>query len=164
MTVNLNVIDAIKIAMEAEEAARQFYLDAKEKVSDAKAQDLLMQLATYEQYHYDNLVALYDSLSQEKGYVTYTPPDIALPTAPDGFEGGRSAKEYNLETIVDILGTAIDAEKSAHSRYKELAEQTTDPDGRAMFQKLAQEEHFHYRILSDELYHLSNQGFWIWSE
>lgn len=164
MTANLTVIYAIKIAMEAEEAARQFYLDAKEKVSDAEAQDLLMQLATYEQYHYDNLVALYDSLSQEKGYVTYTPPDIALPTAPHGVEGGRSAKEHNLETVVDILGTAIDAEKSAHSRYKELAEQTTDPDGRTMFQKLAQEEHFHYRILSDELYHLSNQGFWVWSE
>jgi len=164
MTTDLNVMDAIQVAMEAEETARQFYLDAKEKVSDAEAQNLLVQLAAYEQYHYDNLAALYDSLSQEKGYIAYAPPDIDLSTASHGLEGSRTSKERNLETVVEILGMAIDAEKSARSRYKELAGQTTDPDGRAMFQKLAQEEDTHYRILSDELYHLSNRGLWIWSE
>jgi rubrerythrin len=164
MTADLNVVDAIQVAMEAEETARQFYLDAKEKISDAEAQNLLVQLAAYEQYHYDNLAALYDSLSQEKGYIAYAPPDIDLSTASHGLEGSRTSKERNLETVVEILGMAIDAEKSARSRYKELAEQTTDPDGRAMFQKLAQEENTHYRILSDELYHLSNRGLWIWSE
>jgi len=164
MTANPNVLEAIKIAMQAEKTARAFYLDAKEKVNAPDAQDLLLQLATYEQYHYDKLAMLYDSLSQDKGYLTYTPPDIALPHAPGNIEGGRTTPERNLETIVQVLGTAIDAEKLARNRYEELAEQTTDPEGRAMFQKLAGEENLHYRILSDELYHLSNRGLWVWAE
>jgi len=159
-----NVMDAIRIAMQAEEKARQFYLAAKEKVSDADAQNLLAQLAAFEEHHHDKLLALYNSLQEEKGFVTYTPPDIALPAASHGLEGVRTTEEHNLETVVEVLGTAIDAEKSARSRYEGLAEQTTDPDGRAMFRQLAEEEHTHYRILSDELYHLSNRGLWIWAE
>jgi rubrerythrin len=164
MTSNLNVVDALKIAMEAEEQARAFYWEAKEKVSDPDAQDMLAQLADFEQYHYDKLAVLWDSLNQEQGYITYTPPDIALPRISQDYEGGRAAKERNPETVMDVLNTAIDAEKAARFRYTELAEQTTDPEGKAMFRKLAQEEHFHYRLLSDELYHLSNRGLWVWSE
>lgn len=164
MTADLKILDAIKIAMQAEETARAFYLDAKEKASAPDAQDLLTQLAAFEQYHYDKLAALYDSLDQEKGYIAYTPPDIALPVASQGIEAGRTTKERNLETVVEVLGAAIDAEKLARSRYEELAEQTADSDGQAMFQKLAEEENSHYRILSDELYHLSNRGLWVWSE
>jgi rubrerythrin len=164
MTANLNVIDAIKIAMEAEEKARQFYLAAKEKVSDADAQNLLAQLAAFEGHHYDKLLALFGSLQADEGFIAYTPPQIALPAISRGLEGGRTTEESNLESVVEILGTAIDAEKSARSRYKALAEQTTDPDGQAMFRQLAEEEHTHYRILSDELYNLSNRGLWVWAE
>jgi rubrerythrin len=164
MTADLNVMDAINIAMTAEQKVRQFYLDAAEKVSDAEAQNLLTQLAAFEQHHYDKLAALHDSLSREKGYIAYVAPDIALPTVSQGSEGSWVTEEHNLETVVEIMGTAIDAEKSARSRYEELAEGTADPAGRAMFRQLAEEEHTHYRILSDELYNLSNRGLWIWSE
>jgi len=164
MTTNLNVMDAIKIAMAAEERARAFYLDAKEKVSNAEAQNLLDQLAAFEQYHFEKLAALFDSLSQEKGYIAYTPPDITLPAVSHSLEGGRTSKEHHPETVIKVLSTAIDAEKSARSHYEELAEQSADPEGRAMFRQLAEEEHTHYRILSDELYNLSNRGLWIWSE
>ncbi|UCC63433.1 MAG: ferritin family protein [Anaerolineae bacterium] len=164
MMADLNVMDALKIAMDSEQKARQFYLDAKEKVSDGEAYNLLSQLAAFEQHHYDKLAALCDSLSQDKGYIAYTPPDVALPAVSHGVEGSRTAKEHNLETVIGVLTAAIDAEKSARSRYEELAEQTADPNGRAMFRQLAEEEHTHYRILSDELYNLSNRGLWIWAE
>jgi len=164
MTANLNVIDAIKIAMEAEEKARQFYLSAKEKVSDADAQNLLTQLAAFEEHHYDKLLALYNSLREEKGFTVYMPPKIALPAVSHGLEGGRTTEERNLESVAEVLGAAIDAEKSARLRYEELAEATTDPNGRDMFRQLAEEEHTHYRILSDELYHVSNRGLWVWAE
>lgn len=164
MSTGLNVMGAITIAMAAEEKAQAFYLDAKEKVSDPDAQNLLNQLAAFEQYHYDKLVALFDSLGQERGYVAYTPPDITLPAVTHSIEGGRTREEHNLETVVEVLSTAIDAEKSARAHYEELAENITDLEGRAMFRQLAEEEHTHYRILSDELYNLSNRGLWIWSE
>jgi len=164
MNRNLDLMAAIQIAVQAEQNARAFYLDAQEKVSDPQAQDLLLQLAAYEQYHLDRLTALHDSLSQDRGFIVYSPPNITLPSVSHGIEGGRSAREHHLETVVEVLGTAIDAEKSARSRYEELAEQTTDAEGRAMFLKLAEEENVHYRILSDELYHLSNRGVWVWSE
>jgi len=37
MMTNLPAMDAIRIAMEAEQKAQQFYPDAKEKISDVEA-------------------------------------------------------------------------------------------------------------------------------
>ncbi|MCR4437760.1 MAG: ferritin family protein [bacterium] len=59
----------------------------------------------------------------------------------------------------------IEAETQAHERYRSLAAQTEDPQGKAMFEKLAEEEVLHRRILNDEFYYLSNRGgIWFWGD
>jgi rubrerythrin len=61
------------------------------------------------------------------------------------------------------LSKAIENEKIAGERYQVLADQTEDPQGKAMFRDLANEERMHQRILEDEFFSLSNQGVWGWS-
>ncbi len=161
---SVNFIEAIDMAMAAEIKARDFYADALTKVTHARGKDLLSQLADFEQQHYDKLDELKNTLTQKNEYITYegtsfkpyrasTPSEVSGPI------------EADKNSLLDILSMAIDSETKANERYLKMADQTTDPRGKAMFKKLAQEEVTHRRILSDEYYHLNNQnGMWVWGE
>jgi rubrerythrin len=59
-----------------------------------------------------------------------------------------------------IITMAIDIEQEAEKRYTALAERTSDPRGRSMFERLAEEEHSHYLILNDAYWSLNDRGVW----
>ena len=63
---------------------------------------------------------------------------------------------------MDILTMAQEIEKSASTKYKALAEQTSDKDGKAMFVQLAKEEQSHLKILTEVYWNLNDRGVWAW--
>ncbi|MBC7260304.1 MAG: ferritin family protein [Chloroflexi bacterium] len=157
---NKGLLDAVQTAIEAERAARQFYLSAAEKTANPQGKALLLELADFEAYHEQKLADLVRSLGAGQ-YIAYQGKELARPKP----EGGKAPqKEANLRQVVDVLNLAMDAEQKAQERYSRLAQSTDDPLGKAMFERLAQEEAMHYRILSDEFYTLSNKGLWVWAE
>jgi rubrerythrin len=155
----LNVLDAIQIAMEAEQKAAAFYADAAQKTTNLLGQELFSQLAEFERYHYSKLASLEKSLRDEGAFIEYGGREMTL-SVPSEVD----SKEANKMSVMEIITLAINAERDAEKRYTTLAGQTADPDGQAMFKRLAEEEHTHYRILSDEYYNLNNHGVWVWSE
>ncbi len=158
---DLTLEDALTIAKDAELKAAQIYRDASARATNPLGKRLLEQLADFEEYHYRKLVELEESLRLKGEFIDYEGRELRLPSSP---ETGEKAQELESRSMAAILATAIDIEKAAEARYKALAERTTDPRGKAMFQKLALEEHYHYRILSDEYYAISNRGVWVWAE
>jgi rubrerythrin len=162
MSQELGLEEALDIAMEAELKAQAFYAQAAIEVRDPRGRDLLSRLAAFEQYHYQKLSELARSLQQRGEYIEYEGQTMQS-VVP--FGGGEAAGTL-LDELGDeagILTKAIENEKIAGERYRVLAEQTTDATGRTMFQRLANEEQMHQRILEDEFYSLSNQGVWGWS-
>ncbi len=161
---NVGLMEAIQIAMEAEAKAKKFYSDSAKKVVSEQGKNLLKQLADFEQNHFDKLNELKKSLEKEGKFIKYEGTQFKtfkLEMAP---EGSRNL-EPNKEDVLDILGMAIDAESKAHQHYKKMAGETKDKDGKAMFEKLAEEETMHRRILSDEYYQIANSGgMWVWGE
>ena len=160
-TTGLTMAEAIRIAKEAELKAAEFYKEAASKTQNPLGKELLEQLAAFENYHYRKLVELEESLKQRGEFIEYEARDFKLPPAG---EIGEKAKEMDAKSMMAILTTAIDIEKAAQERYHKLAEQTSDPRGKEMFERLAREEEVHYRILSDEYYNLNNYGVWVWME
>ena len=157
---NLGIMEAIEIAMEAEKKANQFYADAVKKVGNERGKNLLKQLADFEQNHYNKLKQLKDSLSSSGKYINYQGTDFKQ------FKAEISGTiEKDRQGVLDILKLAIDAETKAKEHYAKMVTQTTDKQGKAMFEKLAEEEDMHRRILNDEFYNLSNEGgTWAWGE
>lgn len=154
------LFDAIQIAIEAERSARQFYLEAAEKAQNPQGKALLLELADFEAYHEEKLRELSASLNAD-AYVEYEGRELRVTgTEGEALEGA----EANPQEMADILALAMDTEKKAQERYQALAEATSDPKGKAMFERLALEEATHHRILSDEFYSLSNKGLWVWAE
>ena len=161
---NIGLLEAIENAMEAEKKANEFYLDAHEKVTNEKGKDLLKQLADFEQNHYDKLNELKSSLKEKGEFIDYEGTEFKPFVAKSRAE--ISAKiEPDKDDVLNILSLAIDAETKAHEHYVKMAEETTDAKGKDMFEKLADEETMHRRILSDEFYMLSNKGgVWFWGD
>lgn len=157
---DLNLLDAIQIAMEAEQKAAAFYADAAQETANPLGRRLLEQLAEFERHHYNKLAALEESLRDEGAFIGYEGKELSFP-APGEVE---DIEEANKKSAMGIITTALDVEQEAEKRYAALAEQTSDPAGRSMFKRLAEEEHTHYRILRDAYWSLNNRGVWTWSE
>ena len=163
MSQKLGLEEALDIAMDAELKAQAFYAQAAVEVQEAQGRDLLGRLAAFEQYHYQKLAELAQSLQQDGKFIAYETRTVEqfAPTLARGETAGTQIEE--LGTTAAILGKAIENEKIAGERYRVLAEETDDPDGQDMFRKLGNEEMIHQRILEDEFFSISNQGTWGWS-
>jgi len=154
------LLEALTQAMDQELKAREFYRDAAKKVTDPRGRDLLQQLADFEDYHYQSLKAHYEALSSGQAPPPYRGREIR-----PGLEAGQGGRECrDLETAVDVLTMAIEAEREAQARYEAWAEEAASPSAQALFHRLAHEESVHARILNDEFYSLSNRGIWLWGD
>jgi rubrerythrin len=163
MSQNLGLEEALDIAMDAELRAQAFYALAAAEVADPQGKDLLGRLAAFEQYHYQKLTELADSLRRDGQFIEYEGRTVEQ-FAPLTAAGEAVASELeDLQDMAGILGKAIENEKIAGERYRALAAQTSDPSGQAMFRDLSNEEMIHQRILEDEFFSLSNKGVWGWS-
>ena len=161
---NVGLMEAIQIAMEAEAKANKFYSDSAKKVASEQGKNLLKQLADFEQNHYDKLKRLKKSLEKDGKFIKYEGTQFKSFKIEIAPEGSRKI-EPNKEDVLDILGLAIEAETKAHQHYNRMARETKDKDGKVMFEKLAEEETMHRRILSDEFYQIANSGgMWVWGE
>jgi rubrerythrin len=64
---------------------------------------------------------------------------------------------------MEIISEAKELEKQTEIAYADLAAELTDPQGHEMFTKLSEEEHNHYRILTEAYWTLNNLGVWRFS-
>lgn len=152
---NLDMLEAIKIAMEAEKQAAAFYADAAQK-TETVGRKLLEQLAEFERHHYNILADLEQSLREQGAFIGYEGRELTVPTPSEV----QTAAEPDKMSMMGIITTALEIETEAEKRYTTMAGQTSDPDGKAMFEKLAEEEHKHHEILSKAYWSLNNYGTW----
>jgi rubrerythrin len=156
---DITLLDAIKIAMEAEKKAATFYADAAQR-TETLGRGLLEQLAEFERHHYAILAKLEQSLREQGAFIGYEGRELTVPAPSEA----QTTKEPDKMSMMGIITTALEIEKEAEKRYTALAEQTTDPAGQSMFRRLAQEENKHHKILKNAYVSLNNHGVWAWTE
>ena len=155
--------DAIKLAMNAEQQAHNYYSQSAEKATNPKGKDMFRQLAAFELNHYNYLKSLLASLQEGNGWISYAGTQFSG-TAQSSAGKDPSVEEGTKDDVLSILSKAIEDEKNASAYYTKLAEETDDPAGKEIFKKLAEEEKLHTKILNDQWYSLNNQGTWIWGD
>lgn len=151
-----NLLDAIRVVKENERIATQNYAEAAKKVDNPHGKHLFEELSKFEAYHFEQLTALEKSLAATGVYIHYEGREFALPSVLEV----KAAKEPNAKSLMTIISQAIDLEKEAERAYADLAKSTTDPIGHEMFTQLSEEEHKHFRLLTDAYWTLSNFGEW----
>ena len=163
MTQARSKIDAIKIAMDAEQQAHSYYSQSAQKATSPKGKNMFNQLAAFELNHYNYLKNLLTSLQEGSGWTSYSGTQFSE-TAHSSEAKNSSAEEGMKDDVLSILSQAIEDEKNASVYYTKLAEETDDPAGKKMLTKLAEEEKLHTKILNDQWYGLNNQGVWLWGD
>ena len=153
-------IEIVKVALEAEKDAYQAYSKAAKKTTNPKGRDMFQQLSEFEMNHYQKLKDLLKSLQEKGEWIPYGGISLkkkAIPKTPK-LDGREQA------TDTDALKMAIREEKKSQAYYRSMAELTKDPLGRDMYNRLADEEALHERLLNDQYYSLHNTGFWSWGD
>jgi rubrerythrin len=153
---DLTLQDALQIAKAAEQKAADLYADAAQQTANPLVQELFNKLAEFERHHYHKLIDLEESLREEGAFIDYEGRELELATSGEV----KRIEEPHKKSAMAIITMAIEIEQEAETRYAELAEQTSDPIGRSMFEQLSEEEHHHYLILSDAYWSLNDRGVW----
>ncbi|MGB5844273.1 MAG: ferritin family protein [Anaerolineales bacterium] len=154
-----NLLDAIRVVKENERIASESYADAARNISNRMGKELFEQLSKFEKFHYEQLTTLEKSLEDKGDFINYEGKEFPLPPT---FEI-KAAEEPNQKSLMGIISEAMELEKQAEKAYADLAAQITDPQGHEMFSRLSEEEHNHYRILTEAYWTLNNLGVWKWS-
>ncbi len=139
------MLDAVMRALELEKETFDFYTRAEQKTFNPAGKRIFRWLARTEEEHYLKLTELFSSLDQGGRWVFYGGTTIAL--EPDG----PGEKQIGFDTSdLEALEIAMDIEKRGIAYFDELAQKTSDPDGRGMLETLRDEEKEHLRIIAEK--------------
>jgi rubrerythrin len=153
-----NLNNLLMEALNSELKAKEFYENAFEKAKSNSGKQLFKELAEFEKNHYDKVKKIIES--RKEGEIIKE--DIIIPKKLHINSEIEGDFEPNKDEIINVLYLAIESEKKAHERYKKISNMYNDEDGKKIFNRLAQDEINHQKILEDELYQLSNKGTIIW--
>jgi len=152
------LLDAIHVCMENERIASQSYADAANKIINPVGQELFIQLSQFEKYHLERLTVLEKSLQEKGDFINYNGKAFPLPPKFTI----KAAIDPDKKSVMMIITEAMELERQAEKAYADLAAQVSDPEGHRMFLRLSEEEHNHYRILTEAYWTLSDLGVWKW--
>ena len=154
-------LKAVKVAMEAEKEAYQFYAQAAKKTKHPRGKDMFTQLSEFEMNHYQKLKELSKSLADKGEWIHYSGTTLQKKAIPGKAD---KAKDQEQMTDMDALKMAVKEEKKAETFYRSMADITNDPRGKDMYRRLAEEEALHEKLLDDQFYTLHNTGIWSWGD
>jgi rubrerythrin len=152
------------MAAEAEQKAVGFYQDAAEKASNAVLKRLFDGLADLERLHYAKVVEMTLALQKKGKLLFYEGCALVIPEQSeiDLAKAAGDALEATKLSMMDVLTAAQNIEKEVGKQYTALAEQASDADAKAVFQKLAGEEARHLKLLTDVYWNLNDRGVLVW--
>jgi rubrerythrin len=169
---NKAALVALNQAIELEVKGQRFYLEAAECTMNPKGAEMFRSLADDEVIHERILRRQLDALAQGKGWVPVLsvveglPEGIAEVTADLAdliFPESEKVCEETLrpdESDLDALLFALQIENESFNLYRELAQTTEDPNGKHMYEYLANAERGHFEQLMLNYDHLSTVGSW----
>jgi rubrerythrin len=136
-------MDIFEFAMEKEKLSEQFYRDLAAKAHREGLSNILTMLADEEAKHYKTVRRMRTETPQQ---VTET---AILARAREVFEKMRgSTDRFDLSIDeAELYRKACDIEEQSRAFYLEKARETDNPAHRDIFQKLADEEQKHWKIV-----------------
>ncbi len=139
-------MDIFEFAMEKERLSKEYYLELKDKTSNAGLSTIFGMLADEESKHR----RVVKKMKEQTPVDTVTDTDV-LAGARQVFNSMReSTDEFNLDVSeVELYEKAQKIEEESRDFYLQKAEEVQNPAHREIFGKLAEEEKKHYYLLDN---------------
>jgi rubrerythrin len=145
--------DVFEMAEQMERNGANFYRRAAAKVSQAKVQTLLLDLARMEDDHLETFAALRQSMTQAQRQSTVfdSRDESALYLKALVDTRVFFKKKIDLDSLKEIFKAAIEAEKDSIVFYLGMREIVPDNLGKERIDTILKEEMSHIRLLSKQL-------------
>jgi rubrerythrin len=153
MSYDFNADEVFEMAEQMERNGAKFYRDAAETAADPSNKEMLIGLSKMEEAHekiFESMRA--DLTAAEKASTVFDPSGEAslyLRALVDSRVFFK--KEIDVKSMVEILKSAIEAEKDAIVFYLGMKEAISQNFGRDRIEAIIKEEMGHIRLLSKEL-------------
>jgi len=158
--VSPEAIEAIKMAIQMEKDGLKFYEDAAGKTENELARKTFLRIARDEAIHLKTFQKMFDTITGTEAWrelAQFTPTVGKVPM----FEGEIEKKGDVNPSEVDALRIAIDNERKGIEHYKNAAVSSGDEMAKEIFNKIREEEEYHYDLLQAQLDYLNKSGFWM---
>lgn len=165
-------LTALNQAIELEIEGQRFYLEAAERTSNPRGAEMFRSLADDEVIHERILRRQLEALGEGKGWmpvlsmveglpegVAEVTSDLTAPLFPEGEEVFQKAVRPDASDV-DALLFGLQIENESFNLYRKLAQTTDDPNGKRMYEYLADAERGHFEQLMLNYEHLSTVGSW----
>jgi rubrerythrin len=153
MSYDFSADDVLEIAEQLERNGGKFYRTAAENTEDATNKEFLLDLAAMEDQHEKTFKAMRAELSASEKQSTVFDPEgeaalylRALADTRVFFE-----KEIDVKSMLDILKSAITAEKDSIVFYLGMKEAVAEDLGKGRLDHIIKEEMGHIKLLSKKL-------------
>jgi rubrerythrin len=153
MSYDFNADDVLEMAEQLEKNGGKFYRTAAENTEDPANKEFLLELAAMEDQHEKTFKAMRAELSEREKESTVFDPEgeaalylRALADTRVFFE-----KEINVQSMLEILKSAITAEKDSIVFYLGMKEAVAEGLGKGRIDHIIKEEMGHIKLLSRKL-------------
>ncbi|MFZ5570473.1 MAG: ferritin-like domain-containing protein [Thermodesulfobacteriota bacterium] len=153
MSYDFNASDIMEMAVQMERNGAGFYRASAQKMTDADAKKLLLELAAMEDDHEKTFTAIKKELSEKEKQSTVFDPDGEAGQYLRALVDIRVfyKKDMPVDSIREILKSAIEAEKDSIVFYLGLRDMVPEKMGRNRIDQVIKEEMGHVRTLSKKL-------------
>lgn len=157
----MDAMDALTVAIQREKEAHKCYSEAATRTTNEAGKKMFTWLAAEEKGHIDILQNQLDHVKgqgkwlSEEGWCSYGDINNPIDCAEFGSSTEVKCDISGDLSELDILQSAISDEKEATEYYDKLAHNTSDPNGKAMLEKLSLIEKGHLDLLKEEYDYLS---------
>jgi rubrerythrin len=165
MKPTADVLKAIETAIQIEKDGLAFYTEAAKRTDDANGKKMFQTLARDEAAHQKLFEDARQALLERGNWLSPEEVTAISPKRLDHspiFPTGDEVKTAEVpERELTALRRGIQAEKDSIAFYTQEMEKTDDPDARAMYAYLVEQEEGHHTILQGEYDYLTRTGFWF---
>lgn len=165
MKTSPETLKAIETAIQIEKDGQEFYNQAAQQIDNPTGKKMFQTLARDEAAHLKLFEDTLKSLLDAGDWLT---PDQVRAISPQRlrrppiFSTVEEVQEMRLpERELDALRRGIQAEKDSIAFYSRQMERVDDPDARAMYAFLIEQEQGHQTILEGEYDFLTKSGHWF---
>jgi rubrerythrin len=153
MSFDFNADEIFEMAEQIERNGAKFYRSAAENIADADHKKLLNELAAMEDQHERTFKALRSDLTEaDKAAATFDPEhEAALYLRALADTRVFFEKKIDLDSMKEILKSAIEAEKDSIVFYLGMKETVPENLGKKKIEAIIKEEMSHITLLSKKL-------------